>query len=290
MNQKEINFYLPDFFSRPFYIVNTYFIEKLKNNPEYFYNNIKIGAIYGAFPGTIWNGGRAVCGETKLKEVFETFEHYRKLNIPLRLTYTNNLLTEEHLKDSFANNVTRLGNIGNNEIIINSSILEEYLRKTYPKYKFISSTTKCILNEDDIIKESKNYYLTVIDYRKNIDLNFLSSLPNPEDYEILINSYCDPKCKNRLEHYNKLSEFQINNKTEKYDCIIKKYNFFESLEWPTVIKVEDLYTTYVNMGFKHFKIEGRTDHIIDVIESYLYYMVKPEYKDNIRYEVLKKLL
>jgi len=31
-----------------------------------------------------------------------------------------------------------------NEIVINSPILEDYLRDKYPKYKFISSTTKCL--------------------------------------------------------------------------------------------------------------------------------------------------
>jgi hypothetical protein len=37
------------------------------------------------------------------------------------------------------------------------------------------------------------------------------------------------------------------------------------------------------MGFCHFKIEGRTDNIVDVIESYLYYMIKPEWQNFVRY-------
>lgn len=94
---------------------------------------------------------------------------------------------------------------GINEILVNSPELEEYLRKTYPKYKFISSTTKCLLNKDDIIKEAEKYYLTVLDYRKNTDIDFLSSLPNPEKYEILLNAYCDPECNLREHHYNILA-------------------------------------------------------------------------------------
>lgn len=285
-----INFYLPNFYEREFNIVNTYFIKKIRNNPEYFYNNIQIGAVYGTFPGVIWNGGRFMRGEAKLKDVFSTIEYFRKLNIPIRFTYTNPLITKEHLDNKYANNITRLANNGYNEILVNIPELEEYLRDKYPKYKFLSSTTKCLLDNEKIIKESENYYLTVLDYRKNDDFEFLENLPNPERYEILINAYCDPKCPNRQGHYEELGKCQIEDIPTKFKCNTSRDSFFEALnDFNTVIKVEDLYSKYVDMGFKHFKIEGRTNHIIDVIESYLYYMVKPEYKDKIRYEVLKIL-
>lgn len=286
-----INFYLPNFYERNFHIMNTYFIENIRNHPEYFYDNIQIGAVYGTFLGVIWNGGRAMRGNIKMREVFNIVEHFRKLNVPIRFTYTNPLITEEHLNNEYANNITRLAHNGKNEILVNTKVLENYLREKYPKYKFLSSTTKCLLNENEIIKESENYYLTVLDYRKNDDFDFLSRLPHPEKYELLINAYCDPKCSNRQKHYEILGQSQIDDKPANFECAIKKNNFFEALnEFNTVIKVEDLYSKYVDMGFCHFKIEGRTDHIIDVLESYLYYMVKPEFKDKIRYEILKMIL
>ena len=68
------------------------------------------------------------------------------------------------------------------------------MRKEYPNYKFLSSTTKCLLNKDDILSEANKYYLTVLDYRKNPDLDFLASLPDKHKYELLINAYCDPNC------------------------------------------------------------------------------------------------
>ena len=285
-----INFYLPNFCERDSKILNTYFIEKIKDNPEYFYDNIKIGAVYGTFPGVIWNGGRSMRGSSSVKEISDIISHYYDLNTPIRFTYTNTLIKEKHLNNIYANIVTMLAENGKNEILVNSIILEEYLRENYPDYKYLSSTTKCLLNKEKIIKESENYYLTVLDYRKNTDLEFLSSLPNPEKYELLINAYCHPECPNRQKHYNILSKAQIEDKNIPFPCDIKKTNFFEALEdFDTVIKVEDLYSTYTNIGFKHFKIEGRTDHIIDVIESYIYYMVKPEYHDKIRYEVLKAI-
>jgi hypothetical protein len=36
------------------------------------------------------------------------------------------------------------------------------------------------------------------------------------------------------------------------------------------------------MGYEHFKIEGRTMHPLNVVESYVYYLAKPEYRDMVR--------
>lgn len=118
-------------------------------------------------------------------------------------------LNETHLNDPYSNTITKLAATGNNEIIINSPLLESYLRKNYPNYKFISSTTKCLLDNEKIEEEAKNYYLTVLDYRKNTDIEFLSNLEHPEKYELLINAYCNPNCPNRAKHYAAISEFQL---------------------------------------------------------------------------------
>ena len=36
------------------------------------------------------------------------------------------------------------------------------------------------------------------------------------------------------------------------------------------------------MGFKNFKIEGRSDHPLVVLEAYMHYMIKPEYQGMAR--------
>lgn len=284
-----INFYLPNFYKWDFRILNSYFIEMLQKHPECFYDNIHIGAIYGSFPGVIWNGGRAMIGDASINDIEEVIAHYAQLNTPIRFTYTNSLINESHLCNLYAYLVTNMAQNGMNEILVNSPILEGFLRENFPNYKYISSTTKCLLDENEIISESEKYYLTVLDYRKNPDLEFLKSLPNPEKYEILLNAYCDPNCTNRMEHYRFLSEAQLHGELVDFPCSAHTDCFFDALKFPTVIKLEDLYSTYADMGFRHFKIEGRTNNIIDVLESYLYYMVKPEYKDQFRYEVLKSI-
>jgi hypothetical protein len=36
------------------------------------------------------------------------------------------------------------------------------------------------------------------------------------------------------------------------------------------------------MGFKHFKLEGRTAHPLDLIEMLLYYLIKDKYHLEVR--------
>lgn len=43
------------------------------------------------------------------------------------------------------------------------------------------------------------------------------------------------------------------------------------------------------MGYNQFKLEGRTVPDINVLEAMIYYMVKPEYKDEARLMMLLKL-
>lgn len=43
------------------------------------------------------------------------------------------------------------------------------------------------------------------------------------------------------------------------------------------------------MGIRNFKIEGRTNNVYDVLESYIYYLVRNECKDKIRLEVLGRM-
>lgn len=238
----------------------------------------------------IWNGGRVVEGEASLNEIIEDIEIFNNRGIPLRFTCTNNLIEKEHLTDKYANTIIELADNGMNEIIVNSTLLESYLRRKYPDFKYISSTTKCILDKEQVINEGKKYYLTVLDYRFNRNIDFLKIL-KPEQYEILINPSCGVNCPCRAEHYNQVSKVVLNHGGVADDiapngCIYVE-GFHNMLEKSQMIKVDELYTIYTDLGFRDFKIEGRNNNIVDVLEHYLYYMIKPEYKDYVRYIATK---
>lgn len=283
-----INFYLPDFYY--LFPTNIGILNRLLNEPEKFYPNIKVGAIYGCFPSQIWNGGRAVTGTAAdVNNIINTIKLINDFGIPVRFTYTNSLLTEEHLSDKHCNFITECANNGMNEILVNSPILEKYLRENFPNFKYISSATRCLRDIDKIneLIDSNKYYLVLGDYRDNFDFDFLNKIEKKDKLEILIDPWCDPNCKIREYHYKVLNQVQLDIPQDEYPkCEWESASWNKVLKAGHVIKVEDLYTKYVDMGFRHFKLEGRNLHPMNVIDSYVYYLVKPEYRDEIRSQLV----
>ena len=286
-----MKFYLPDFFFK--FDLNILITQLWQEHPEYFHDGLEIGAVYGSFPGAIWNGGRLMCGGTVIQNIENIINQFNELDMPIRFTFTNSLLQKEHLNDTYCNLIMESANNGMNEVIVNSPILEDYLRNKYPNFKYILSTTRCERNIDTINDYTKRYDLIVTDYRDNINLDFLSQIQDKSKIELLVNSYCDPNCARRKQHYDAISNnqllFRAIEKEERdiMNCPTYNRNFYDIFDLSSVITVDKLFDTYIPMGFSHFKIEGRTSHVSNIIESYVYYMVKPEYQNKVRLYLLR---
>ncbi|MCD7730100.1 MAG: hypothetical protein LUI05_01210 [Oscillospiraceae bacterium] len=295
----DIYFHIPDFFKH--FRLHMVLITVMKNHPEYFRDGVKIGSIYGSFPPAMWNGGRGSFGITDERTIREILNAFNSKGIPCRFTFTNPLIKKEHLGDPFCNGLMRVANNGLNQVIVNSPILEEYIRENYPKYPITSSTCKQIRDPDELKAElEKDYNLVVLDYNWNNNFDFLEKVPHKEKCELLINACCMPNCPRRGEHYKTIGQSQINcaehamnplmkNKLFRpieFECPYEKLHLYQTTGFSTHISPDDLYNKYVPMGYNQFKIEGRTVPDINVLENYVYYMVKPEFKDIARLEML----
>ena len=296
-----LKFHLPDFAVH--YHFNRVFLAVLKAYPEFFHDGLEIASVYGTFPQSLWNGGRIVQGVFDKNTVKTVVREFDKLNIPLRFTFTNPVITEEDLKDDFCNYVLKTANNGKNGVIVVSPLLEEYIRTRYPDYKITSSTCKRITDTEQLNEEvNKNYDIVVLDYDFNNRFDVLEKIPNKEKCEILVNACCQPGCTKRSQHYKDIGNMQkalcsylktsqrIPFDPEKYGvkdensdyCPYMKYDFADVKEHKTHITPQDILEKYVPMGFNQFKIEGRTINAFTLAEYYLYYMVKPEYLDKAR--------
>lgn len=285
--KEAVNFYLPDFYT--FFNLNYNLCKLLNTHPEYFYN-IKIKSIYGCFPGQIWNGGRYIpLPKTDIDNIYNTIKSFNDIGVSIRFTYTNCLIDNTHLDNILCNTITLLGNNNLNEILCNNEILETYLRNTYKSYSYILSTTKGIIDNNDIEKLCEKYDLVIPDYKINNKFEILENIKDKSKIELLLNAYCSEDCIVRQIHYYRLSKYNLGYNDDNETALDCKRlsNFYEVLKSPLTIKVEDLYTKYYDMGFRHFKIEGRTESIADIVDSYVYYMVKTEYRDYIRNILLK---
>lgn len=301
-----VRFHLPDFAGR--FKLNLLFADMLKNRPEFFREGVEIASFYGVFPPSVWNGGRTqggVCERPFVKQVIKAFNDR---GIPLRFTFTNPALEKKHLSDKFCNMVLSLADNGMNEAIVMSPLLEEYIRRNFPNYKLTSSTCKRITDPEKLMEElEKDYSIVVVDYDFNNNFEVLEKLPRKADCELLVNACCEPSCPRRSAHYYSIGEQQIayNEHIKKYpnlpfnadkydpqhfrDCPYSQRGIFEIRSLRTHISPDDIWEKYAPMGFEQFKIEGRTAGHLNIIETYMYYMAKPEFRDEARFTLLKAM-
>lgn len=311
IHNMKARFHLPDFAGH--FKFNLVFSEMLVQYPQYFREGVEIASVYGVFPPSLWNGGRTqggICDKNFVKGVIGAFN---ERGIPLRFTFTNPMLEKKHLSDEFCNMVMNLANNGLNEVIVVSPILEDYIRKNYPKYKITSSTCKRITNQEQLCSEiEKDYHIVVIDYDLNHNFDTLSKIPDKKKCELLVNACCNPCCPIRSEHYKAIGLQQIAyaNHVKKYknapfnpekllqehpeiqrfaDCPCSERSLFDIVSLKNHITPDEIWNKYIPMGFEQFKLEGRTFGTFNLLEHYMYYMVKPEMKEQARFEFLHLL-
>jgi len=284
--------------------LNMFWVSLLEQYPERFRDGVEIGSFFGTFPISLWNGGRMVqhdqVDSAYVKAVVKTINDK---GIPVRYTFTNPVLTEEDIHDPFCNFCMEVGDNGMNEVMIMSPVLEQYIREKYPSYKHNSSTCKEIKNVDALNAEiEKDYKYVVLDYNLNNDWEFLKGVKHPEKLEVLVNTLCTPNCKRRGEHYRNIgknTKIVLKNRNLPPDkqiplspwyCEYGENNCLHTIkDYPTFIPAEDIWEKYIPMGITNFKIEGRTANLFSLIDTYCYFMLKPEWVGQTRLLLLNNL-
>jgi len=266
-------------------------LELYETKRELFKDNVKIGSFYGSPNGAIWNGGRMFSGNIIKKQLEEVRDWLYSYNIPFRFTFTNCLIEEKHLNDTYCNNILDIFNNGKNEVLCNVELLEKYIRNKYGNgYKYISSTTKRLTDKKEQQKEiAKDYSLVVLDYDFNKDFDFLKTIKERNKCEILCNAVCISNCPNRVKHYENISRCQLLNDTDDLlECSETGKRFWQIQENKNFISNKNI-DRYLQMGFENFKLEGRTAHPLDLVEIFVYYLFKDS-KAGIVREILQEVV
>lgn len=291
LKKKTAYYHLPGLFE--FYELYREFLPLFRQHREYFYDWCEIGSIYGAPADCIWGGGRVELGEANAKEVLNLMEEF---GISARLTFSNSLLREEHLSDRKSNALCHLfeksGDIQSG-VIVHSDLLLDYLKKQYPGFYFVSSTTKVLTNFRDCQSELEraDFRYVVPDFRLNKELEHWKNLPEElkDKVEFLCNECCWFGCKDRKRCYEDVSRKNLGEICPEHRCVApdagEGYRFSKAMTNPGFIGIEDIRNVYLPMGFSNFKIEGRGLGSALVLEFLLYYMTKPEYQIHVREEL-----
>lgn len=284
-------YHLPGLFE--FYELYKLFLPLFKEHREYFYDWCDIGSIYGAPADCIWGGGRVGFGDGDIQSVIDLMDEY---GISARLTFSNSLLKLPHLADKKCNELCRrfekTGNLRNG-IIVYSDLLLNYLKKTYPAFYYVSSTTKVLTEFEELLAEiNRDDFLYVVpDFRLNKKFTNFETLSENQKkkVEFLCNECCWTGCTERKLCYENVSRKCLGENCPDHECSApdgnKGYVFSAAMKKPEFIGIEDIQKIYLPKGFSNFKIEGRGLGSAMILEFLLYYMTKPEYQLEIREKI-----
>lgn len=285
-----INYYLPGFLeSQRIYRALFWLRDEW---PECFYDNVNIKKIYGCFPGMIWNGGSSWFGGGVSRKLIEdTFDFYSTTGVDLQLTFTNPLIEEKHCYDTIGNAVCEIAcNYDNIEVLVTSPVLEDYLRKTYPKLKIdksiVGTTRDRGTNKDTLesyLADTEKYNMVVFPRKYSKDLDFLNSVPEDKRncFEILCTDPCSIHCPRLYSHYEDLARQQLLMPCEEgqHECsgFEQGYPFRNFLYRRFQISYDEIVKDYEPLGYTEFKLSGRISYCGAALRV-VPYLIKPEYQ------------
>ena len=284
-------YHLPGLFE--FYTLYALFLPLFREHREYFFDWCEIGSIYGAPADCLWGGGRVGFGQENPKDVAALLAEY---GVSARLTFSNSLLRQEHLGDPKCNALCALfehsGPVPSG-IILSSDLLLDYLSQRYPRFYFVSSTTKVLTDfrqlQSELNREAFRY--VVPDFRLNTSLQELNALTplQMQKVEFLCNECCWFGCPDRKACYENVSRKSLGEDCPDHICVSpnasRGYRFSDAMKNPGFIGINEITSVYLPAGFSHFKIEGRSLGSAVILEFLLYYLTKPEYQLKVREEI-----
>lgn len=224
----------------------------------------------------LFQGGRAAPIVFDKDNVCEIFDRYAQIGVGCRLTFSNYEITEEDLEDEESNFLLRRLNLGdNNGVIVSSDLLADYIADSYPNLQLISSLVKPTV-ENRLGTESPEYYNALFDRYDIVVLNsafafdddYLARIEHPERVELIVNHRCRPNCPLSKEHYttqtlaaraastgNFIAQRRLEGKLTQIngECLRRRHEDPALNSLVSTSRIEEL----VEMGFRHFKLEGR---------------------------------
>lgn len=284
-------YHLPGLFE--FYELYRVFLPLYCTHRDWFYPWCDIASLYGSPADCLWGGGRVGGGDVRPQDALALAQEY---GISARLTFSNSLLQPEHLADPTCNKLCRLFSACDTPqsgVIVHSELLLDYLKRTYPSFYFVSSTTKVLTEFSQLAQETarEDFRYVVPDFRLNKAFDRLATLPQDQrdKLEFLCNECCWVGCRDRKVCYEAVSRRNLGMDAPEHRCTApdaaQGYRFSRAMESPSFISIEDVLTRYLPQGFTNFKIEGRGLGSAIVLEFLLYYLTKPEYQLRVREEI-----
>lgn len=254
---------------------------------------LPIEAVHGA-PSLKWNAGRASRVPYNVSEFEKTLPVLYSRDIGYFPTFTNHLVGPQDLADPVGNNI--LDHLNQrpdlNAVIVNSELLSQYIAQHYPKVRQVASIIKVTLENG---RGRPDYYRSLGDrfWRYVVhpddcrDLRLLDQLDR-EKAEIIINENCAVDCPSRVGHYQAYAKWQAAADVPDQQIAQQEINqYAANCHSPFHINRlserkrscnlarSEMKAVY-DLGFRHFKIQGRADDPYSYSYDLIRFFLEPE--------------
>jgi collagenase-like PrtC family protease len=218
------------------------------------------------------------------------FETLKKHGIFPALTFSNHLLSEEDvescLKISKYISLMELAMDYVADVVVSSPVLERHIRIRFPDVSLTASVVKLSVesgvgNLSYYKKLEASYGRFVVHPDDNFNFSLLAAL-NKDKAEILLNERCMIDCTARKRHYDAVAGEQTG---LVKNGVFNDSRFLDSCAYHPIGKQQALrernaaltvseFERLSSMGFRHFKLQGRTDDVRLLLFDLLNYAIE----------------
>lgn len=268
--------------------LNLFFIQLRERQAGWFQEGVVIDSVYGCFPNCSLNGGRAFIRERFTSDQMEkTFALLAEHGVKARLTLTNMLASEDDFADEYLDTMLSVAARFGAEAIVYADAVGDYVRERFGM-GCVLSTTRAIGEVDELNRMAKRYEYVVLDYNRNKDRAFVNAIDDKRKIEVMVNEFCRYRCPHRQAHYLHNSEDQRRGAMRPFECVAAKADFFDHVPGHPVIFTDDeVRALHEETGIGSFKIVGRGVAFQTVLEAYAYYLIRPEYREDVKRMVMR---
>lgn len=250
-------------------------LEIRREVPEAFYDRIQNLNMYFMFPYSIWSKSRTMRNYIPFENIESDTNRLEDNGCEIYFEFENVDVTRDCFLDRYSNLVLSLVQEKNVSAIVYSDELAQYIKEKYPNVKLVQSEIK-----------RKTYFeapfeMGVIDYISY--KNNKNKLPNKPSCILAVNSFC----KNSYRCTNLLSNNKLNYGIDRpINCADRLRTFSQMQKNDLFISKEEI-NKINDDGIQHFLIKTNCDDRFEILETYLYYMIKPEFIESARLRIIK---
>lgn len=256
---------------------------------EKFYDDVKIVGVYGSYD-TILDGDSLFYHPVDAARIKAFSEKMKEHNVKMYFTYNNPYLDEKMVKDSVGRQYLNLTNsCGNKVIIANSNLEEELLSRGYPEEDIIYDMKK--IGNNDFLEKLSSKNCVILNENDNKNLKLLASLSNPKNVIIKNSSQCLDSCPYYSDCLNNLVEYRFKMcegvKLCRYNALDD--NYYRTAKVRKNFISHDVFAKeYLPLGIDTVLIGDIKTTMLNKIESIVDFVVKPEHRDDVRFEIMHK--